>query len=67
MAQANAATYADPVYSSLSWHCLFAGYGTFPPPAKMRPLPQGASGADAERVEHMLEACQRNFPDYSTG
>lgn len=48
-------------YPSMSWHSLFAGYGTFPPPAKMQPLPPGQKPADLAQVRDMLEACARNF------
>ncbi|MCP5396035.1 MAG: tryptophan 7-halogenase [Sphingomonadaceae bacterium] len=58
---ANAQAYPVQAYSSMSWHCLFAGYGTFPPEAKMAPLPPGAQAADLAQVQAMLEACARNF------
>ncbi len=45
----------------MSWHCLFAGYGTFPPPEKMLPLPPEASAANVEQVRAMLAACAENF------
>jgi tryptophan 6-halogenase len=64
--QADLATAIDEVYdqryySNGSWHCLFAGYGTFPAPEKMRPLPENAAGADLAAIEAMLAACGRNF------
>jgi tryptophan 6-halogenase len=62
IAVANAESYAEPAYSPMSWHALFAGYGTFPDPEKMRALPNGAIGADAEAIARMLDACVRNFP-----
>lgn len=67
MAQVNQATYADPPYSAMSWHCLFAGYGTFPSPDRMQDLPPGASGADIAEVERMIEACARNFTSLAEG
>ena len=61
MGEAAAATYAVPTYASMSWHALFAGYGTFPPPEKMQPLPPGARAADREAITAMLAACASNF------
>lgn len=62
VAAANMAVYeGDPHYSAMSWHCLFAGYGTFPPPGKMVPLPAGAVSADLAATERMLAACALNF------
>jgi tryptophan 6-halogenase len=62
IAAANAQTYAEPSYSAMSWHALFAGYGTFPDPARMHPPPDGAPLAAAKDVSQMLSACARNFP-----
>ncbi|RIV83624.1 tryptophan halogenase family protein [Aurantiacibacter zhengii] len=62
MAAANRQNYPVPAYAPMSWHCLFAGYGTFPPPEKMQPLPDGVKAADARAVSAMLEACAQNFP-----
>jgi tryptophan 6-halogenase len=61
MAETLAATYREPAYSLTSWHCLFAGYGTYPDPAKIRPLPPGYAGADLAALDAMLAACARNF------
>ena len=54
-----------PHYANMSWHCLFAGYGTFPPSAKMQAPPPGLAVDDVERTRAMLAACARNFPDYA--
>lgn len=63
--EANRATHGDnPPYPSLSWHCLFAGYGSFPPDSKMTPPPSGLRIADVESVRATLGACARNFPEY---
>ena len=48
-------------YADASWHCLFAGYGTFPSAAKMQALPAGTSAADREGSAKMLAACASNF------
>ena len=54
-----------PHYANMSWHCLFAGYGTFPPAAKMQAPPPGLAVADVEQTRAMLAACARNFPHYA--
>ncbi len=61
MKQTNATTYENPAYSNGSWHCLFAGYGTFPPAEKMQAPPAGMAAADSESVAKMLAACAINF------
>lgn len=50
-----------PAYPAMSWHCLLAGYGTFPPEEKMVDLPQDVAAADGQAVRAMLDACARNF------
>ncbi|MBY6217136.1 tryptophan 7-halogenase [Qipengyuania aquimaris] len=59
-----AANGEQPAYSPMSWHCLFAGYGCFPPADKLQPLPQGVEAADIEATRRMLAACAGNFPSY---
>ena len=61
IAETNARTYSVEAYSSMSWHCLFAGYGTFPPEAKMRPLPDGHHGASVKEARRIITASARNF------
>lgn len=62
IAAANRALNGDtPVYAAMSWHCLFAGYGTFPPAAKTVPLPAHVGAADAEATAAMIAACAENF------
>jgi tryptophan 6-halogenase len=65
MAGALAQAYDQPYYSLMSWHALFAGYGTFPAAQKVQPLPPGLRAADKPAVEAMLAACATNFADYS--
>ena len=63
--EANDAAYSGKrYYANGSWHCLFAGYGTFPPAEKMQPTPPQARVADRKGVEGMLDACARNFAPY---
>jgi 2-polyprenyl-6-methoxyphenol hydroxylase-like FAD-dependent oxidoreductase len=61
MIEALTDAYVEPAYSPTSWHCMFAGYGTFPAAGKMRALPPGRHGADTAAIEAMLSACARNF------
>lgn len=58
---ANAETYVAPAYSQSSWHCLFAGYGSFPAAEKMRPLPEDLRAGDADTIREMLASCAENF------
>ena len=66
IAEANTRLYGrEAAYAPMSWHALFAGYGTFPPPEKMQPAPEGLEAADVTSVRAMLGACARNFADYT--
>ena len=66
MSRANDAAYAGKrYYANASWHCLFAGYGTFPPAEKMQPVPPGVGVADIEGTRGMIEACRTNFAPYN--
>ena len=51
-------------YSSLSWHCLFAGYGTFPPDAKLLASTEGMDLADMEQIDRFIGGCAHNFPSH---
>jgi tryptophan 6-halogenase len=53
-------------YAPLSWHCLFAGYGTYPPDAKMRPPEPGLPLADLARIDRFVAGCAANFPPHGT-
>jgi tryptophan 6-halogenase len=62
IAAANRAIYGEnPAYPAMSWHCLFAGYGTFPAPEKMRALPAEARAADPAEAARIIDACAENF------
>ena len=54
---------ASPAYPSMSWHCLFAGYGHFPEKGKLQPPPPAIPDRLA-KTRAILEACERNFSDY---
>lgn len=51
-------------YAPMSWHCLFSGYGAFPPADKMQPAPANIDAADREQAADLLAACATNFPAY---
>ncbi|WP_340586415.1 tryptophan halogenase family protein [Erythrobacter alti] len=67
IAAANVQLYGTPHYAPMSWHALFAGYGTFPPVEKMQPLPPGGAGHDPERIRQLLASCAANFPEITLG
>lgn len=62
IAACNGANYQQQYYSSASWHCLFAGYGTFPAKHKKRPAPQQVGAANMDQVNKTLAACITHFP-----
>lgn len=48
-------------YSAISWHCLLAGYGTFPEDARMRAVPGGDRMA---AIDDFIARCGLNFPPH---
>jgi len=63
IAASNRQAYGTPHYAPMSWHALFAGYGSFPPPEKLQMLPPQGPTFDPERIRRMLVACAANFPE----
>ncbi len=53
-------------YSPLSWHCLLAGYGTFPDPAKIKPPGDDITHFDLAEVDDFIRRCALNFGDHRT-
>lgn len=51
-------------YSAISWHCLFAGYGTFPNDAKLRTLDGGLRSANMQQVSDFIRRAGMNFTDH---
>jgi 2-polyprenyl-6-methoxyphenol hydroxylase-like FAD-dependent oxidoreductase len=49
-------------YSALSWHCMLAGYGNFPPPEMIRPAGPDVARIDMAEVERFVAGCAMNFP-----
>ncbi len=51
-------------YASLSWHCLLAGYGTFPDDANIKPPGDDIEHVDIEGIGEFLRRCALNFKDH---
>lgn len=51
-------------YAPASWHCLLAGYGTFPADEKMRPPDASASRHDMAEIDAFIRRCALNFRDH---
>lgn len=53
-------------YSSLSWHCLLAGYGTFPDDAQITTPGDDILAIDMHQMDDFLARCALNFSDHKT-
>ena len=53
----------DRVYTPFSWHCLLAGYGNFPDPAKLVRPP--VDPVDMAEVDRFVAGCASNFPSHA--
>jgi tryptophan 6-halogenase len=51
-------------YNSLSWHCLLAGYGTFPDDAKITAPGDDIDHVDIAAIDDFLRRCAMNFSDH---
>jgi tryptophan 6-halogenase len=51
-------------YAPLSWHCLLAGYGTFPSDAKLKPPGNDIEQFDLAEAADFLRRCGLNFADH---
>jgi len=49
-------------YAAISWHCLLAGYGNFPDPAKL--IPPDVATVDMESIRSFVEGCASNYPSH---
>jgi hypothetical protein len=49
-------------YSPISWHCMLAGYGNFPPPDLLKPPGPDITPLDMAEVERFVSGCAMNFP-----
>ena len=53
------------IYPPMSWHCLLAGYGQFPDPAKLRTPEPGIAVADIAGIDDFRSRCALNFRDHA--
>lgn len=51
-------------YAPLSWHCLLAGYGTFPDESKIQPPGPDIEQFDLAKVDDFIRRCAMNFIDH---
>ena len=52
-------------YDTISWHCLLAGYGLFPPHESLQPAGAGHRGHDMTRIKDFIARCALNFRPHS--
>lgn len=48
-------------YGAISWHCLFAGYGTFPAQERLRNAVPADRASDSAKIEAFLRRAATNF------
>lgn len=51
-------------YSALSWHCLFAGYGTFPADEKLVATLDGLDLANMDEIDSFIVSHAASFPSH---
>jgi 2-polyprenyl-6-methoxyphenol hydroxylase-like FAD-dependent oxidoreductase len=51
-------------YSTISWHCLLAGYGVFPPEEKLTPGNAYATQHNLEELKDFITRCSLNFCEH---
>jgi tryptophan 6-halogenase len=51
-------------YTALSWHCLLAGYGTFPDDKKLLPPDNNIEKYDVAQIDNFIRRCGLNFSDH---
>lgn len=56
----------DRYYNAISWHCLMAGYGTFPDDARLAPPGDDIERIDMLRIGDFLDRCALNFHPHHT-
>lgn len=49
-------------YLPMSWHCMLAGYGNFPPPEMLKPPGPEVVQFDMKDVDRFVGGCAMNFP-----
>lgn len=48
-------------YTEMSWYCLFAGYGFFPPPQDSESTRKAAQRVDLREIDDFIRRCALNF------
>ena len=51
-------------YSALSWHCMLAGYGNFPPESRIHAPGTDIRIHDMAEVDRFIHGCALNFPPH---
>jgi glycine/D-amino acid oxidase-like deaminating enzyme len=51
-------------YAPMSWHCLLAGYGTFPDDTKIKPPGDDIEKFDLTQIDDFVRRCALNFEDH---
>ena len=51
-------------YAPLSWHCLLAGYGTFPEDARLVPPGSDIETFDLTRIDAFMRHAATDFADH---
>lgn len=52
-------------YLPLSWHCMLAGYGNFPPAEMLKPPGPDITRFDMADVDRFVSGCAMNFPSHT--
>ncbi len=52
-------------YAPLSWHCMLAGYGTYPDAARLKPPLAHVPMADMAHIDDFVRRCALNFGDHA--
>ncbi|WP_426257457.1 tryptophan halogenase family protein [Sphingomonas sp. DC1600-2] len=53
-------------YNAISWHCLMAGYGTFPDEHRLVPAGPDIERIDLHKIDDFLDRCALNFRPHLT-
>jgi hypothetical protein len=53
-------------YPTLSWHCLMAGYGSFPDDTRLKDPEPELPIADMKGIDRFVAGCAQNFPTHAS-
>ena len=51
-------------YNAISWHCMLAGYGNYPDPARLQPPGEDIEHIDMAAIDRFVAGCAMNFPPH---